>query len=377
MRVLVSTTPGAGHVLAVRPIAAALAAAGHEVVWATGPDGVQLVASEGFDARTAGLYQPARMRRFAEGWGWVRDVPPHERRAVVFPALFASIAAGPMYRDLVPIAERVRPHVIVHEPSELAAVPLARRLGVPSICVGFGRFVPGEVLAAASTALSEVEELSGTTPPADLGLYDHAYFHPLPPSLEPAGHRPQVHHVRSELPPRSSGPADPSSSTVYVTFGTEFSAAAPWRAVLDALDRLGLEALCTTGSVDPADMGPVPPRVTLTRWHPQAHALDGAGLMISHGGSGAMLGALGAGVPHLALPMGADHFDNAELLVRSGIGAALDPEQVSVERIVEAVHQLLSEPDTRRRAQSASDALHALPGPAEAVRIIEDHVSRP
>lgn len=71
---------------------------------------------------------------------------------MVFPALFASIAAGPICGDLVPITERVRPDVIVREPSELAVVPLARGLGVLSICVGFGRFVPDEVLAARRTA---------------------------------------------------------------------------------------------------------------------------------------------------------------------------------------------------------------------------------
>ena len=55
MRVLVTSTPGYGHVLPMVPLARALLAAGHEVLWATAADACPRVAAAGFEVAAAGL----------------------------------------------------------------------------------------------------------------------------------------------------------------------------------------------------------------------------------------------------------------------------------------------------------------------------------
>lgn len=55
MRVLVTSTPGAGHAYPVMPLATDLQQAGHEVLWATAEDGAALVRAHGFDVAVAGM----------------------------------------------------------------------------------------------------------------------------------------------------------------------------------------------------------------------------------------------------------------------------------------------------------------------------------
>jgi UDP:flavonoid glycosyltransferase YjiC (YdhE family) len=55
VRVIVSSSPGYGHVLPMVPLARALLAAGHEVLWGTGRDACLLVSAAGIDSRPAGL----------------------------------------------------------------------------------------------------------------------------------------------------------------------------------------------------------------------------------------------------------------------------------------------------------------------------------
>ncbi len=49
---------------------------------------------------------------------------------------------------------------------------------------------------------------------------------------------------------------------------------------------------------------------------PQGALLARCRLVITHGGSGTMLGALASGVPLLMTPRGADQYDNAAAVVR-------------------------------------------------------------
>lgn len=378
MRVMVTSTPGSGHVLPLVPLARALQASGHQVLWATGPDAQQLVSAAGLRVVPAGIDQPTRMQQFRQGWPHAASLAPRSRRAVMFPALFATLSAQRMFDDLTVVADDHRPDLIIHEPCELAAAPQAHRLGIPHATVGFGRLVPPPLLASAASELTDLWSSAGLDVPEDLGLYEFAYFHPLPDSLEP---RPAGRPIYLMRPLGYDGSDEPVESTpadrrdrrsVYVTFGTEFGPAAPWRTVLDAIDGLAVDALLTVGgAVDPSSLGPLPPGVRVERWVPQRRALAGSDLVLSHGGSGALIGAASAGLGHLALPMAADHFDNADLIADKGIGMALEPAEASTERIADAIAHLVDDGTTRANAQAAAADIAAMPGPDEAVPVLE------
>ena len=196
MKVLVTSTPGVGHVLPLMPIATALQAAGHEVTWATGPDAQHRIREAGLDPVPAGTDQATRMGRLTRGWPEIADLPPRQRRTVVFPTAFATLSADAMFDDLGTLAAERDVDLVVHEPCELAAAPLAHLLGVPHATVGFGRFIPDDLLRLAADRLVDLWARAGRDVPDDLGLYDFAYFHPLPRSFESIDAQRPVHLVR-------------------------------------------------------------------------------------------------------------------------------------------------------------------------------------
>jgi len=374
VKILVTSTPGVGHVLPLVPVARALQAAGHDVTWATGPDAQQRVRSAGFDAVPAGTDQATRMARFSRGWPQVADLPPRQRRMVMFPTLFATLSAEAMFDDLRSVVTDRDVDLVVHEPCELAAAPLAHLLGVPHATVGFGRFVPDDLLRLAADRLADVWSVAGRAVPDDLGLYDFAYLHPLPPSFEPIDPRRPVHLVRPlGIDGRTVATAVPRDRpSVYVTFGTEFGHVAPWSRVIDAIGSLGIDALLTVGErVDPESFGPLPHGVRVERWVPQREAMAASDLVISHGGSGTMIGAVDAGLPHLVVPLAADHFENADMIVERGIGAMLEPHDVIEPRLVETIRALLVDQEVGRTVRAASAEMTAMPSPASAVEILE------
>ena len=344
------------------------------MTWATGPDAQELVRNAGIDPAPAGPDQAGRNRRLRQDWPEVADLPPRQRRRVVFPTLFATLSAEAMFADLRALVAHRDVDLIVHEPCELAAAPLARLLGVPHAVVGFGRMVPDELLRLAADRLVELWAAADSAVPDDLGTYDFAYLHPLPHSLEPVDPRRPVHLVR---PTGSGGEADAAASSrgrpsVYVTFGTEFGPVAPWSSIVDALGSLDVDALLTVGElVDPETLGPLPTGVRVERWVPQREAMATSDLVISHGGSGAMIGAVDAGLADLVLPLGADHFENADLIVERGIGAILEPHEVGASRLVDSIEALLADEAIRATVAAASAQMAAMPPPASAVEILE------
>ncbi len=379
MRVLVTSSPGAGHVHPMVPLARALVAAGHEVRWATAADARPSVERAGLATEPAGLSIVEREARLGDRLDEVLSLPLPQRRPALFRAIFAETSAPAMVRDLEAVVGRWPPDLFVHEPAELAAAPVAERLGRPHVTVGFGRLLGPHVVGPAVEAVAPVWEAAGRSVPDDLGLYRYLYLHPLPASMESAPPDLPVVPLRpggydGDDGPRpewlaSLGAARP---LVYVTFGTEFSRIAPVGEVVDALGRFDVDVLVTTGAHPDILIGhPLPGNVRVEQYVAQRHVLARASLLVSHAGSGAMLGAAAAGLPHLALPLAADQFDNAELVDRCGIGRLLRPPDQRADAIAAAVAALLDDDTVGEAARRVAAEVAAMPTPDDAVVPIE------
>jgi UDP:flavonoid glycosyltransferase YjiC (YdhE family) len=377
MRVLITSTGGAGHVHPMVPIALALRDAGHEVRWATSTDAAPTLERAGIDLAPCGIGLAERAAKLFAGWPDVLHKPPRARRAALLPALFSALSVERMFDDLIELTDPWRPDIVLHEPCEFAAAPLAEHLGIPHVTVGFGRFLPADLLSPAPTEIAELWARVGHDVPVDLGLEAHAYLHPLPPSLEPAD-GPNVSLMRplgfdGNGTVADSGVDAPTRPRpgVYVTYGTEFGRMAPWRAILDGLGTVDADVLVTVGGlVDPADLDPIPANIRVDRYVPQHVAIRDADLVVSHGGSGAMLGALGAGLAQLVLPFAADHFENADMLTDAGLARSIEPEDVDAGSIARAVTGLLDDPTVTDGAREVAVELAAMPAPAELVPVL-------
>jgi UDP:flavonoid glycosyltransferase YjiC (YdhE family) len=205
----------------------------------------------------------------------------------------------------------------------------------------------------ASEALASHLTSAGIVPGSDDWHFGDLYLHPMPASLDgddvPATARrvrPWSSSASASSASTSSGSADAgplgrARPLVYATFGTEFGPLAPWPVLLEALGGLDADALVTTGAAGlPSDLT-VPANVTVADYVDQRLVFERAGVVVSHGGSGTVLGAAAAGLPQVCIPLGADQFENAIAAAARGIGVMVDPGGRDAATIAGAVQRAL------------------------------------
>ena len=120
-----------------------------------------------------------------------------------------------------------------------------------------------------------------------------------------------------------------------------------------------MRALLTTGrGMEPGVLGAVPANVHVEAWVPQRDILPHATALVCHGGSGTVLGALGAGLPLVVVPLFADQPDNARSVAAARAGLALPAPDASALRA--AIERVLGDAELRRGAQRIADEMAAL-----------------
>jgi UDP:flavonoid glycosyltransferase YjiC (YdhE family) len=382
VRVLITSTAGLGHIHPMVPLARAISARGHDVLWATPADGVDHVQRAGITAVATGpaaLAGPAQLRaHFPE----VDALAPEDIPDVGFGKLFGAIAAPAILADLAPIALEWRPDLLVADAAEFAGHIMAAELGVPSITKGFGPVLPKRRVAAAGAEVAPLWRSRGLEPRPFGGAYDCLYLDIYPPALmtEDADHIPRRQLM---CPVSDDGHADMSTALplperrydaplVYVTMGTVFSDVAPLLAILAGLGDLDVRVLVTVGPrVDPAALGPQPAHVRVAQYVPQAALLHHCDVVVSHAGSGTMLASIRHGIPQLCLPQGADQFINAAALASAGAGISLTPSAATPSAIRDAVARLLDHASYRDAAAALGQSMAAMPMPEDVAVLIE------
>jgi MGT family glycosyltransferase len=204
---------------------------------------------------------------------------------------------------------------------------------------------------------------------------------PAPPSYrDPAFPLPATAHpLRPLVPVAADGAAppwitDPHRALVYFTLGTVFNLESGdlFTRVLTGLRDLPVNVVVTVGHhIDPAEFGPQPANVHIERYIPQAQVLPRCAAVVSHGGSGSVIGALAHGLPSVLIPMGADQPHNAARCAELGVAQVLDAVTATPETVREAVSAVLADPAYRRAAERMRDEIAALPGPGHALTLLE------
>ena len=335
MRILFTFVGGAGHFVPLVPVARAAAAAGHTVVFTCGARMVPVVERHGFVAvpTDPGDVAAPLERRPLLPVDRVRELRDLRER----------FASGSPEERAGRIADRCaewRPDVLVCDEVDFACPLAAERLGLPfavvQVCAH--EFIPADLAIPAAVELS-----------------------PFPESLRPGA----AHRFRAHDAPQADGAA------IYFTLGTIFNNECGdlFARVLEGVAPLGAEVIVSVGPyVEPSELGPQPPNVRVERHVEQAEILPRCHAAISHGGSGSVLAALAHGLPSLLLPMGADQPWSADRCEALGVARVLDVSAAAPADIRAAVAAL---DGLRTAAARVRDEIARLPGPDEAVRLLE------
>jgi UDP:flavonoid glycosyltransferase YjiC (YdhE family) len=363
-RVLFTSCPAYGHVLPMLPLIRAAERAGHDVRVATGPDLKRPLTSRGLQVDAVGP-------TWADVWSthqtiWARsDLPEEQKMMDGVVALFGTPALARL-ADLVELTRAWRPDLVIHEVLETAGPLLARRLEVPGVVHGIGPMFPfyAQLLGPAGAAIGKPELWEQASSEQALDI--------CPPSLQPddgPAPWPAARPVRpsageaGQVPREVADALAADQPVAYFTLGTvKNTESADFSVALAALAAFDGVVIATTGRpLDPATLGSAPANVLFAEFVPQAAVLERADLLVSHCGSGTMLGGLVHGVPQVALPRGTDQPQNAALLERAGAGVVVQPENFAVDTIRAAIEQVIREPSVRAAAERVRDEIAAMP----------------
>jgi len=382
MRVLITTPAGLGHIHPMVPLARALAVRGHEIRWALPELAAPQVARlslEVIPIPGRELITPQEtLRRFPQ----LAELPLRERPEALFGKLFGALATPPMLEGLEPVAREWRPDLVVADAAEFAGHIVAATLGIPSVTKGFGALLPEGRVAKAADEVAAMWADRGLEPRPYGGAYDSLYIDIYPPEMqvETGAHVPRRQLMRpvtddgaaaegSALPLPETRPDAP---LVYVTMGTVFNDPDPLRRAVEGIRELPVRVLATVGpAAEPTVLGDQPQHVRVERYVPQTALLPHCDVVVSHAGSGTILGALALGLPQVCLPQGADQFLNADAVAAAGAGLSIAPVDATPAAVGSAVATVLSQPEYGKAAQRVAASIGTMPEPTAVASVLE------
>jgi UDP:flavonoid glycosyltransferase YjiC (YdhE family) len=386
MRVLFSSTRGAGHLEPLLPYAQALRAHGHEVLVAA-PAEVKETLRAG--ELTLAPFDHPGDEMLAPIWARFRQVPAGEALAIALREIFAGLNAKAALPKLLETIIAWRPDLVVRESAEFGAAVAADRAVVPHarVAVHMVSFEDG-FPALVAEPIDTLRRDAGLPPDEAASLRSEPVFSAFPASLDDPSNAPAEMRVPfrvrivEEAPraaPASWASTGDSRPLVYVTFGT-IAGTSPgvhsvYRTALEAIASLPVRALLTTGRGMEGDtLGTIPANVHVKEWVPQRDVLGYAAAVVCHGGSGTVRGALAAGIPMVVVPLFADQPHNARRVAAVGAGIALpDPDAASLRAAIERV---LADTNFGRSARWIADEMAALPTVDSAVAELAAMASR-
>jgi UDP:flavonoid glycosyltransferase YjiC (YdhE family) len=379
MRVLVTTTAGAGHFGPLVPFADACRRAGHEVLVAAPASFASAVERRGFDFWPCADTPP-------EEWGPIMarlaELPHDEANAVVVREVFGRLDTRAVLPRMLAAVQEWRPDVVLRETTEFGSYLAAERHDVPQarVAIGLGSLDEwgfplvveplAELGASVGLPADEVGERLRAVP--SLSLTPPSMEDPAAPGSERARFRETAPGPAGRLPDWWGANDDP---LVYMTFGSvagTVPAFVPaFGTVLAAIADLPIRVLVTTGEgLEPSTLGPVASNVHVERWVPQADVLPDVQAMVCHGGFNTVLGGFAAGVPMVVVPLFADQPDNAARVAALGAGEVVT-DAGDAGSVGQAVSRVLADDSYRQGAARMAEEIRALPPADAAVEILE------
>ncbi|WP_394621111.1 glycosyltransferase [Lentzea sp. JNUCC 0626] len=403
MRVLCTVAFSAAHARTALPLTAMLSSLGHEVLVA-GPGSVL----RGFadePVSVAPVFPDVADQLADLLQGEVLTLPPDYDP--FSDEMIVELAAGPhiaaAVEALLPVAAEFRPHLVLREGIEFAGLLVAERLGIPHVTAptGVGQYVDRmTLLNALNERRAELrqplhESLDSAHRYGRLDSVPPGYSfarQPMPPAFafqQPAQRSPgeRLPQWLADLDPArplvvastctSGGVFESETALGLFDFDAlpvqalERSPLAHLEALTQGLSTVDCEAVVLTGGLPVESAAP---NVHLVEELPQALLLQGADLLVSHGGYGSVREAMRAGVPIAVLPVLHDQMHNAHRVNDLKLGVRVQDFQASA--VARACEHALHSADIRAGVRRAQRHVLGLPSIREVAGYLERIVQR-
>lgn len=381
------TLTGHGHVTPTLPLVEELVDRGHRVDYATEAQFAEVVGAAG------------------AGWVPLPPLAPFVPPPDVGPDLIARWlrhyfrAMRETYPVLLARCRTDRPDGICYDVTNWPARLVARELGIPAV-----RLVPN---FAENETYSIDEQLTAGLPPehpemtafaADCARFsaEHAVALDVagtmdvteavnlvfvPRELQPAGETfdDRFHFLGPLLGRREQrepwSPPEQGRPVLYISLGTIFTDRPEfYRTCLAAFGNGDWQVAMTIGAVDPAALGPIPRGVDVRPRFPQPAVLRHADVFVSHAGMGSTMEALHFGVPLVTFPQMPEQVVNADRVVELGLGARLDPDDVTPDGLARVVAHVAGDPLIRAAVDRMRRAIAAAGGARRGAEVVEEHL---
>ncbi len=376
-----------GHTHPHLPVIAELVTRGHRVTYAIPAPFAEMVAATG----ATPLVHTSVLPDQTAGEQWPSD-------PVDGTALFLDEAAHTLPQIAAALGDDV-PDVALYDIGGYPAIVLGRRWGIPAVQLspamvaweGFEsdltddlafRQTPGyrAYLARFSAWLGE---FGIDDEPEQLVGRPRRSIVEIPRALQPFADRVDESiytFVGPDLVRRAAQEQwpEPGRPLVLVSFGSAYhDHPDDFRACVEAFGPLPWEVVLAVGPhLDLGALGELPPNVTAHRWVPQLGVLGRASAFVTHAGMGGCAEGLFHGVPMIAVPRAVDQFGNAAMLEALGVARTIPSEELTADRLREALLELTSSPDVAARLAEQRDVIRRGGGAPAAADIVEAELAR-
>lgn len=372
MRILFAAADAYGRVFPLLPLADAARAAGHDILFATGEAMFPALHRAGIETVRAGIPHVTAFNRVIAA----RNTPSRDladEMPDIGTTVFGDLVPRAMFASVRPVLDRFRADLVISEIGNPGAWFAAEHAGVPAMGTTWGPVASTPITRQAADRTAKVA--------ADLGVSGVVpYLDICPESLQSPSFRSGVERIPmrplgwsfpdDELPPVV---ADRTRPIVYVTVSTALDTVTGpmMRDIATGLSRLPVDVLLSTGTVT-EDLTGLPDNVHVCSWVPQSLVVPHCALVVHHGGPGAMLNSLAAGLPQLVLPdpQSVEPGTSAAVL-ESGTGAVLPQNEITPDLIHELARSLLADDAVHAAAAAFAEEIAAMPPPAQVVELLE------
>lgn len=377
MRVLFACSlGGAGHLDPLGPFVEAVRAGGDEVLFVVPPSLEPRLAALGCPYRLGGAPPEAELATIRDG---IATAPAPAAALLSERELFGRLCTAAMLPATSAAFAEWHPDLVIRETCEYSSAVVAARNGVVQAQVAISQAaIESSALETAAPALEAFE--AGIVEAVRLSPYLTRFPSSLDPVDYPDTRRYRVGD-RAAPAPLPRWWADSGLPLAYLSFGSVTAsmsmASDVYTLAFEALRDLPLRVLFTVGKdLGAVDLGPVPDNVHVEQWVRQEDVFAESSVVISHGGSGTVFGALAAGLPQVVLPLFADQFANGRRLEDAGAGLCVEGRArehggrprlsaADVSRIATSVVAVLNEPSYAIAAGGLAGEMAAQPPPED------------